>query len=1091
MKCPRCQSDNREGVLFCEECGAKFEVECPSCKAKIPVGKKFCGECGNLLSKKKATVKQMPYIDSERKNVTVLFSDMSGYTSLTERLDPEEVKDFMSRIFGEIAQVITKYEGFIERFIGDAVMAIFGVPKTHEDDPIRAIKAAREIHALVEALSPKIEEKLGQRVTMHSGINTGLVVTGEVNLEKGTHGITGDAINLASRLEGLADSGEILVGHETYKQAEGYFIFERLEPVKVKGKEEPIVAYRMIAPSTRRTRFEVSAQRGLTPLIGRKRELEHLLESFGRAKSGRGQAISIVSEAGLGKSRLLYEFRKAVAKEDVTFLEGKCLSYGKGVAYHPLKDILKSNFDIMEGDEDHKITEKIRGNLNTLRVDEASTLPYLLELLSVDDNSVNKIPMSPESKKNRIIESLKRITLKGAEIRPLIIAVEDLHWIDKSSEDVFKEILDYIPEAPVFLLFTFRPEFVPPWDLKSYHAQMNLNRLSEQQALEMVDCLLDSMDVDIDLKNLLFEKTERIPLFLEEFIRSFIDLKLIEKKDKYYLVKNLKDVNIPSTIQDVIMARVDSLSEGAKEVVQAGSVIGREFSYELICKVMDYSEEALVSYLSALRDSELVNERGIFPQSTHIFKHALTRDVVYNSILNKRKKELHKRIGLTLEETHKDRLNEVCEGLAEHYEKCEDFQSAATFFKMSGAKATNSGALTESVDYARKTVDCLEKLPKSEDVLKKIIDIRTILGIRLMDLNYFHQSKEMVSPIIKTADEMGRTRRIAQINTILGAYSFCVSEDFIQAFDHNYRSLEIARNLKDNNLLAMAHYWLGWPLAFSCDFKSALDHFTKALDIHVQADNPIWVPIFYALTGHIAYHYWGRQKHAYEYSNKAVFLADESGDIFTKLLAYSCHGASCLGKGEMDGALKYLSAGLAVAKQVDQFYWQPGNHQFLGDTYYELGDYQESIDHYKEAIRNLEHSGNLPSWKKLIELALIRTRLAAGEKSDYDLDFLSQYVTTNKLCVYDGLTKRYIGEIMTYLDDVEKAEYWLEQAIQSHQKNEMRYHLAGDYVVRSAACVRQGNSREAREYLIRAIDIFRECGAEGWVEKYKKELAEL
>ena len=967
MECPKCRSNNREGVQFCEECGAKFEIECPFCKAKIPIAKKFCGECGNQLSKIKAVEKQSPYIDSERKNVTVLFSDMSGYTSLTERLDPEEVKDLMSRIFGEIAQVITKYEGFIERFIGDAVMAVFGVPKTHEDDPIRAIKAAREIHALVEALSPKIKEKIGQKVTMHSGINTGLVITGEVNLERGTHGITGDAINLASRLEGLADPGEILAGHETYRQAEGYFIFERLEPVKVKGKEEPIIAYRMIAPSTRRTRFEVSAQRGLTPLIGRKRELDQLLEGFRRVKIGRGQAISIVSEAGLGKSRLLYEFRKAVAKEEVTFLEGKCLSYGKGVAYHPLIDILKSNFDIMEGDGDQEITEKIKKSLTALSVDEISTLPYLLELLSVEDNSINKIPMSPESMKNRITESLKRITLKGAELRPLIIAVEDLHWIDKSSEDVFREILDYIPETRVFLLFTFRPEFIPPWNLKSYHAQINLNRLSERQALEMVGYLLDSKDVDIELKKLLFEKTERIPLFLEEFIRSFIDLKLIEKKDKYYLVKNLKGVNIPSTIQHVIMARVDSLPEGTKELAQAGSVIGREFSYELISKVTDFSEEALISHLVTLRDSELINERGIFPQSTHIFKHALIRDVVYNSILNRRKKELHKRIGLIIEETHKDKLGEVCEGLAEHYEKCKDFQRAATFLKMSGAKATNSGAMTESVDYARKTVDCLEQLPKSEEVLKKIIDIRTILAIRLMDLNYFHQSKEMINPIIKAAGEMGHTRRIAQIHTILGSYHFCVSEDFSLAFDHLYRSLEIARNLKDTNSLAMVHYWLGWPLAFSCDFESALDHFTKALDIHVQADNPIWIPIISALTGHLAYHYWGRQKYAYEYSKKAVSLADESGDLYTRLLAYSCHGVSCLGKGEMGGALKYLSAGLAVAKQIDQFYWRPGNHQFLGDTYYELGDYQESIDHYKEAIRNLERSGNLPSWKNLMD----------------------------------------------------------------------------------------------------------------------------
>lgn len=1091
MECPKCHTENPESRKFCRECGHKLSLVCPECGTENTPGDKFCGECGNLLSKKMAVQETSSYIESERKNVTVLFSDMSGYTSLTERLDPEDVKDLMSRIFGEIAQVITKYEGFIERFIGDAVMAIFGVPKTHEDDPIRAIKAAREIHALVESISPKIEEKVGQRVTMHSGINTGLVVTGEVNLEEGTHGITGDAINLASRLEGIAGPGEILTGHETYKQAEGYFIFERLEPVKVKGKEKPIVAYRMIAPSTRRTRFEVSAQRGLTPLTGRKRELEQLIESFDRVKSGRGQAISIVSEAGIGKSRLLYEFRKVVAKEKVTFLEGKCLSYGKGIAYHPLIDILKSNFDIMESDGDQEIKEKIRENLNALSADEVSTLPYFLELLSVEDNSINKIPMSPESKKNRIIDSLKRITLKGSEVQPLVIAIEDLHWMDKSSEQVFKELLDYIPEARVFFLFTFRPEFIPPWSLKSYHAQITLNRLSENQAFEMVGHLLDSKNVDIGLKKLLFKKTERIPLFLEEFVKSFIDLKLIEKKDKYYLVKNVNGVDIPSTIQDVIMARVDSLPEGAKEVAQAGSVIGREFSYELISQVINISEKALISHLSALRDSELVNERGIFPQSSHIFKHALTRDVVYNSILNKRKKELHKRIGLTIEINHKNKLSEVVEILAEHFEKCEDYKRAVAYFKISGTKATNSGAVTESVNYAKKTVDCLERLPKSEELLEKIVDIRTILGIRLLDLNYFRQSKEIISPIIETADKMGHTRRIAQINTILGAYYFCVSEDFTQSFEHHFRSLGIARNLEDNNLMALAHYWLGWPLAFSCDFEGAHDHFSKALNIHVQARNPIFTPLLSALTGHIVYHYWGRQTDAYEYSNKAVFLADESGDIYTRLLAYSCHGVSCLGKGEMDNALKYLSTGLGVAKQIDQFYWQPGNHQFLGDTYYELGDYQKSIYHYKAAIRNLERSGNLPSWKNMTKLSLIRAELAAGEEQEFDLKSLDQYLNANKICVYDGLVKRYIGEIMTYQGELKDAEYWFEQAAENHQEKNMRYHLAGDHVVRATAYMRHGDPNTAQEYLTKAIDIFRECGADGWVEKYKRELKKL
>ncbi|NIQ11404.1 MAG: AAA family ATPase, partial [Gammaproteobacteria bacterium] len=327
----------------------------------------------------------------------------------------------------------------------------------------------------------------------------------------------------------------------------------------IKGKEEPVNVYRAIAPSTMRTRFDVSAERGLTPFAGRERELELLLDGLERSKAGRGQAFSIMSEAGVGKSRLLYEFRKAVANEDVTFLEGRCLSYSRGVAYHPVIDILKANFDIHEGDGDFEIREKVKRGLKILGADEASTLPYLLELLAVKDSGIDKIPMSPEERKNRIIEALKRIVLKGSEIRPLIMAYEDLHWIDKSSEDQLKHLLESIPGARVLLIFTYRPEFVHTWGAKSYHSQVNLNRLSNRESLMMVSHLLGTEELDKDLEEFILEKTEGVPFFIEELIKSLKDLKIIEKEDnRYRITKDIKEVAIPATVQDVVMARVDS-----------------------------------------------------------------------------------------------------------------------------------------------------------------------------------------------------------------------------------------------------------------------------------------------------------------------------------------------------------------------------------------------------------------------------------------------------------------------------------------------------------------------------------------------------
>jgi predicted ATPase len=596
----------------------------------------------------------------------------------------------------------------------------------------------------------------------------------------------------------------------------------------------------VLAPSSRRTRFDVSAERGLTPIVGRERELELLLDGFERSKEGRGQAFSIVSEAGVGKSRLLYEFRKAVANENVTFLEGKCLSYSRGVAYHPVIDILKSNFDIHEGDGNLEIREKVKEGLKILGVDEASTLPYLLELLSVKDSGIDKIPMSPEERKVRIIDALNRIVLRGAKLRPLIMAFEDLHWSDKSSEESLKDLLDSIAGAQVFLIFTYRPEFVHTWAGKSYHSQVNLNRLSNRGSLTMVSCLLGTEDINADLEELILEKTEGVPFFIEEFMRSLQDLNIIERKNnRYHLVKDIQDLTIPSTIQDVIMARVDSLPEGAKDVLQTGSAIEREFSYELIKRVTGFSEQALLSHLSALRDSELIYERGIFPQSTNIFKHALTRDVIYDSMLGKRRKKLHGQVGNAIEELYKDNINEHYEVLSEHYIASENYEKAAAYSKLSAKKAEKAASLNDAITYAKKRVASIEKLNQTDNMAKQLIDARTILGLYMTQMNYYSEAKEAIDPIFNLALKHDYKRRISQIYTIVGAYNFNVEEDFLEASKHFEKALKISEEVNDIISLVLANYGLGAVLSYNCEFEKSYLYIEKALEIN-EAVNNLW-----------------------------------------------------------------------------------------------------------------------------------------------------------------------------------------------------------------------------------------------------------
>ncbi len=1089
MKCPKCRFDNPEDRKFCGECGARMERICLQCNSPNPSRFKFCGECGHSLIE--PTKEKEVALESERKHATVLFSDLVGYTAMTEKLDPKDVKEIMSRIFGEVAQVVAKYEGFIERFFGDEVMALFGVPKAHEDDPVRAIRAAWKIHRAVEEISPKYEAEMGHPLAMHTGINTGLLITGDEYIGKGRHGLTGDAVNLAARLTKLAQAGEILVGPETYARAEGYFIFDHLQSRQIKGKAEPVKAYQVIAPSARRTRFEVSADRGLTPLVGREPELQQLMTGFERCKKGEGGAFSIVSEVGLGKSRLLYEFRKAVAREDAFFLEGKCLSYGKGRAYHPVIDILKSVFDITEDDSDSEVSEKVVKGLKILGADEESTLPYLLELLSVKESGLDQMVLSPEGKKDRIIQTLKKIVIQGSEIRPLVLAVEDLHWVDSSSEDVFKELLNSLSGARVLLIFTYRPNYAPPWGIKSFHHQINLNLFSERESLSMLTHLLGTPHIDAALADLITQKTEGAPFFMEELIKSLKDLKAIVKTDKYYLARNIDQVAIPSTIQDVIMARVDLLPEDAKEVLQTGSVIEREFSYALIGKVTGLPEKTLLSHLAALRDSELVYERGIFPQSSYIFKHALTRDVVYDSILKKRRKKFHGRIGDAIEALYKNNINQHYGVIADHFIAAEIYEKGATYSSLEARKQQKASAFKNAIEYQIKTIDCLERLPQTEEIQKKIIDARATLANYNLNMGHLTKVKRAIEPIMDLALKLNYRKRLAGIYTTMGIHALWVEEDFSRGVPYLDHALEISEEIGDYLSLWFASWYLGFSLSFQCEFKKALSYFEKSLALSELASNSIGVS--YTKTA-IAqtYLYEGDIHLACKVGREASSLADENDDVWSKCYPYGIYGTTLYGKGEIEKAEKYLLDGLTYSQQTSVNGGEAWAAFTLGNSCYEIGKYGEADKYYINAAKALEAAKILPSMINVLKTYSARAgiHMKGGNTNCHDL---FEYFEKNKLKVCEGMIAGNIGDILLHSSDGKMADSkaWIKKAIEADTKNGTTWHLATDHALYAEWFKKKGDLSSAREQLTKAIEIFRECGAHGWVEKYEEELALL
>jgi len=1123
MRCPQCQTENPDGFKFCGGCGVKFGRICSNCNSVNPLHSSFCGECGHRLflpapqasrelsfdEKLRKIERYLPRglvnkilvqkdkIEGERRQVTVMFCDMEGFTPLSEKVGHEEAYALVDEIFNILIHMVHQYEGTVNEMTGDGIFALFGAPIALEDAPQRAIRSAFAIHRELAKFSDRLMQERGiPPIRMRIGLNTGPVVVGTVGNDlRVKFTAVGDTVNLASRMEDLAEPGATYVTENTFKLTEGLFRFEALGQKEIKGKEALINVYRVIAPSTRRTRFDVSAERGLTPFLGREREIELLLDGYKRARAGRGQTFFIVSDAGGGKSRLLYEFRKAVTNEDVTFLEGKCLSYSHGVAYHPIIDILKSSFDIHEDDEDSAIREKVFEGLKILGLDEGSSLPYLLELLAVKGSGIDKILMSPEGKKDQIIEALKKIVLRGSEIRPLIMAIEDLHWIDKSSEELIKHILESISEARVLLIFTYRPEFVHAWGPKAVYIQLTLNRLSDRDSLAMIAHLLGTADIDKGLEEFILEKTEGVPFFIEEFIKSLKDLKIIERREnRLHLVKNIKAVAIPSTIQDVIMARVDLLPEAAKEVLQSGAVIEREFSHELMKEVMGLPEEELLSRLYTLKNSELLYETGVFPQCIYIFNHSLTREVVYDSILTKKKKRLHGQIGTAMEKLYEEKIDEYSGLLAEHFITSENYEKGAEYSKVAARKAQRAGSYKEAIAHAHKRVLCLENLPPISENERKIIDARTALAGYFLGLNQHVEAKDSVSPIVDIAIAMGDQKSLCGIYTALGSYYGYVEEDYSMGAQYLHEANKTSE--KSANLFYdwLSSYFLGALLYwYGGEFEKGLAYFKRSANLSEKANSLSAGAFVKGTMSSTIYIFRGKIDLAYKTSKEAVQLANESGDTHTLGMAYACHGSSCYFEGLFDEAEKAFIEAVRFCKKTGQKNWEAWSTGWSGLMYLDRGEYNKGLEYLQETISFGVSQRYYPSWLNFYKLGLERAKVFNKDRDPNLSAVLSKYWEKNKMKVLEGNIARFIGEILWNIDEqhLAEAEDWIKKAIEADQKNATFWSLGGDYALYSQLFKRKGDLPKAKESCEKAIEIFKECGADGWVSRFERLLVGL
>ena len=922
MICVKCQFENREGAKFCKECGTNLESACPKCGTVYQLGSKFCDECGYTLAQKIETDEPAPGDRGERKHVAVLFSDLSGYTAMSERLDPEEVKEITGHIFGEISKIIAKYDGFVEKFAGDAVMALFGANQSHEDDPVRAVKAAGEIHELIGALTPLYKDRIGQPLSMHTGINTGLVVTGELNLEKGIHGVAGDAINVAARLSSAAKAGDILVDHETYTRSEGYFQFEDLAPIQLKGKTKAVQVHKFL--SVREQARKIHRLHGLRAiLVGRKAEMARLTEAVDNLRQEKGAVFSIVGTAGTGKSRLIEEFEASLDLKEIQWLEGNAFAYAQNIPYFPLMDLISKTIRIDEGDSPETVKEKLESSLEVLIENKQDVAPFIGSLYSLDYPEIREV--SPEFWKTELQKAILMVLTALAQRAPTIVCLEDLHWADPSTIELVNFLLHGI-RHPVLFLCVYRPiiSLFSAYQISSTalsHQELHLRDLSPSEVQNMVESLLKTDAIPKDLQQFIHNKVEGNPFYLEEAINSLIESNiLVPENGNWKVVRPITETEVSATIQGVIAARVDRLERESKRILQEASVIGRSFYYEILERISEIKDNIDRS-LTGLERFDLIKTKSIQPYLEYIFKHALTQEVVYNGLLKKERRKIHERIAQVIEQLFRDRHSEFYEALAYHYKMGQSIHKAIAYLMKSGEKSLRIYALDESNRYYREAFNLLTKKKLDFSIKEKRLLIHLLVEWALVFYyrGDFNGLTDLLSAHEEIAENLEKDQSVGMLFAWLGfALSFRGKPQ--ESYQYLQKALKIGEESNSQIVVGYACTWLPFTCAYLSLFDEGITYGERAKDISksIAQDQFLYFKSRAALG--FVYFYQGKSEETYNAGKDILEYGRRHSNIRSQVMGYWIMALSYILDGNHAAAIECLEKALQIS--ADPFYSQ-------------------------------------------------------------------------------------------------------------------------------------------------------------------------
>jgi len=1007
-----------------------FEMICPFCDYPNPATHLYCGRCGKKLPKTASLGLAAGALQGERKQVTVMFADISGFTAMSEQRDAEEVVTLVNACLAKLSECVYRYEGTIDKYIGDAIMAIFGAPRAHEDDPERAIRTALAMREALDEFNAKPPLPLADPLGIHVGIGTGYVIAGLIGIQRHQdYTVMGDAVNLASRLEDVSNRGQIFVSEDTYRLTSRLFVFKELDPVAVKGKMDPVRIYEVLG-----AREQPGSMRGLTglqaPLVGRDAEAREVSLAVRDLQSGRGGIVLVEGEAGIGKSRLIAEIRQHLDGTPVAcrWLEGRGLSYGRSLSYHLMAGVLRHYLGLSDEDDETRVWLKLRAmgpDLFGSRVDE--TLPYLAMLLGLrlPEAMADKIPQAdPQLLQQRVFVAFGEwVEAVGAE-GPLVLAFDDLHWADPSSVGLIEYLMALTLHNPLLILCVSRPDREAPfWEVReramadyaSSLVHIPLDPLSLDESRGLVDSLLQMENVPPEVEKVVLSRAEGNPLFVEEVLRTLIEEGTLTRDNGDWQITRTVDVTeIPDTLQGVLTARIDRLNDSMKRVVQIAAVVGRVFQRHVLDRVVD-DASILDDCLAQLQIAQIIRERSPEPEPEFIFKHILTQEAAYQSLLGQQRRAYHRRVADALARLFWERGEEYAGLVAAHYERAEAWPRALRYLQRAGDAARTSFAIKEAIDYYSRALQVADRLGDVAEPAERmsLYERRGRLLVRLADvegaLGDYERMRELAQAIgdkgaelralneigalqagrrdfVRAADyfnqalmlagDIGDETGIADSLNRLGGVHFNTGKPEEAQACHR-EALEIARALDDNALLAASLDGLGQIDLLRGRVRASLDKYKQIADLHRRLGNQ--AGLMEALNSlAVAYTWLGEYGQVADACEEALAFVSKVGNLPVVSSLYTYLAISQLNRGELGGAGDSLREGLSIARSLDHVAVQALCLSWMSYYHLILGRFDEALATVDEGVSLAQKLGS-PLWEMRARTSLGIVRLYRGE----------------------------------------------------------------------------------------------------------------